>query len=171
MIREGEGVAAQVLQKLGAELIEVRQALIVLIGTEPAEEPPPRRYSSARAWSAAQRELPTGLVALGGPPGTSGFIGVTNRETPFGIVGLLSALFALVAIVAVLVERPLANLAGAGLISLIGGVVVSTLSAAVHLRPWAPQPHGSRFATWVALVALVLFAAGALLLGLDALLD
>ena len=37
LIREGEGVAAQVLQKLGADLNGVRQAVIVLLGEGEAE--------------------------------------------------------------------------------------------------------------------------------------
>ena len=45
LIREGEGVAAQVLQKLGADLDRVRQTVIQLLsGSMPAEgdEPPPK---------------------------------------------------------------------------------------------------------------------------------
>ncbi|MEX1281258.1 MAG: ATP-dependent Clp protease ATP-binding subunit [Acidimicrobiia bacterium] len=41
LIREGEGVAAQVLQKLGADLPKVRQAVIQLLSGSPGEERPP----------------------------------------------------------------------------------------------------------------------------------
>ena len=37
LVREGEGVAAQVLQKLGAELDRVRQTVIQLLTGDPSE--------------------------------------------------------------------------------------------------------------------------------------
>jgi len=52
LIREGEGVAAQVLVKLGADLNRVRQQVIQLLHGYPGEEPAddrPRRGKRARA--------------------------------------------------------------------------------------------------------------------------
>jgi ATP-dependent Clp protease ATP-binding subunit ClpC len=49
LIREGEGVAAQVLQKLGAELHKVRQTVIQLLsGSQSEEAPGPESPSSGR---------------------------------------------------------------------------------------------------------------------------
>jgi hypothetical protein len=57
MIREGEGVAAQVLVKLGADLSRVRQAVIEVLGghegahvhvEQPGPEPRPRRRTTIR---------------------------------------------------------------------------------------------------------------------------
>jgi ATP-dependent Clp protease ATP-binding subunit ClpA len=52
LVREGEGVAAQVLVKLGVDLNRVRQQVIQLLHGYPGEEPPgerPRRGKRARA--------------------------------------------------------------------------------------------------------------------------
>ena len=46
LIREGEGVAAQVLVKLGADLNRVRQQVIQLLHVHPGEEPPPPAAAS-----------------------------------------------------------------------------------------------------------------------------
>ena len=82
----------------------------------------------------------------------------------------MGTVFVLVAIVAVLADHPLSNLAGAGLIMLIGGVVAATVGVVVDLLSSAPGIRGERVVRWSAAVALVLFAAGAVLIGLDALL-
>ena len=50
LIREGEGVAAQVLQKLGADLPKVRQTVIQLLsGVQGSEEPPGPSHPPATA--------------------------------------------------------------------------------------------------------------------------
>ncbi len=168
LIREGEGVGAQVLQRLGAEPHQVHQTVIQLLSGSSATESEGRP-----AGSPTQGAWPTEwLIAHGDSPRSPGFVGVVNGGgTPLGVVGALAAAFVMVAIVAVLVDRPLGNLAGTGLIVLIGAVATSTVSAAVQLLPSASGHRNERFVLWAALVALVLFAAGALLLGLDALLD
>jgi ATP-dependent Clp protease ATP-binding subunit ClpC len=51
LIREGEGVAAQVLQKLGAELHKVRQTVIQLLSGAQSEEEPSGAASGARSSS------------------------------------------------------------------------------------------------------------------------
>ncbi|HSG78380.1 MAG TPA: ATP-dependent Clp protease ATP-binding subunit [Acidimicrobiia bacterium] len=66
LIREGEGVAAQVLQKLGAELHKVRQTVIQLLSGAQAEEEP--SSSSGRASSSESTSRRSG----GGGGETSG---------------------------------------------------------------------------------------------------
>jgi len=63
LIREGEGVAAQVLQKLGAELHKVRQTVIQLLSGVQGEEPstPSRSGSSPRGSSEG---APSGSTVL-----------------------------------------------------------------------------------------------------------
>ncbi len=169
LIREGEGVAAQVLQKLGLELHQVRQALIQLLSGSSGEAPGgERRHFGGPIEGPWATE---GLIVHGESHGSPGFVGVVNDGgRAFRIVGLLGAVSVLVAIAAVLVDRPLSDLAGAGLIMLIGGVVGSALGAGVDLVAAAPGIRGERLVKWSAVVALALFAAGAVLLGLDALL-
>jgi ATP-dependent Clp protease ATP-binding subunit ClpC len=56
LIREGEGVAAQVLQKLGADLKRVRQTVIQLLSGYPVEEIPTTGWTPASGttgWTAA----------------------------------------------------------------------------------------------------------------------
>ena len=60
LIREGEGVAAQVLQKLGAELHKVRQTVIQLLSGVQGEEP------------SSQGSHPGGLRYERRPPGRCG---------------------------------------------------------------------------------------------------
>ena len=64
LIREGEGVAAQVLQKLGAELHKVRQTVIQLLSGAQGDEPP----SSGEQQSSSRR----GGGGGGGGESTSG---------------------------------------------------------------------------------------------------
>ncbi|MFO7548817.1 MAG: ATP-dependent Clp protease ATP-binding subunit, partial [Acidimicrobiia bacterium] len=60
LIREGEGVAAQVLQKLGAELQKVRQTVIQLLsGPQAAEEQTP-----SSAGPASRESTPSGSTVL-----------------------------------------------------------------------------------------------------------
>jgi ATP-dependent Clp protease ATP-binding subunit ClpA len=89
LIREGKGVGAQVLQKLGADLNRVRQQVIVLLQGETAEEGSaravlqddpnefPRRAADRgrRALAAAER-----LAAAGGDPS------VTPADVVFGFL-------------------------------------------------------------------------------------
>jgi len=49
LLREGEGVAAQVLVKMGTDLDQVRQKVIELLHGRSGERPPPGRRLSARA--------------------------------------------------------------------------------------------------------------------------
>jgi len=63
LIREGEGVAAQVLQKLGAELHKVRQAVIQLLSGSQAEE------GAGREAPAGRRGGPGGIAE--GPGGST----------------------------------------------------------------------------------------------------
>ncbi len=63
LIREGEGVAAQVLQQLGAELQKVRQTVIQLLsGPAGSEEQPPK--SSGSASSSRGETAPGGSTIL-----------------------------------------------------------------------------------------------------------
>ncbi|HLV89821.1 MAG TPA: ATP-dependent Clp protease ATP-binding subunit [Acidimicrobiia bacterium] len=63
LIREGEGVAAQVLQQLGAELQKVRQTVIQLLsGPAGSEEQPPK--SSGSASSSRGENAPGGSTIL-----------------------------------------------------------------------------------------------------------
>ncbi|HEX6947676.1 MAG TPA: ATP-dependent Clp protease ATP-binding subunit [Acidimicrobiia bacterium] len=62
LIREGEGVAAQVLQSLGAELQKVRQTVIQLLsGPAGSEEQPPKSSGSA---SSPRESAPAGSTIL-----------------------------------------------------------------------------------------------------------
>jgi ATP-dependent Clp protease ATP-binding subunit ClpC len=58
LIREGEGVAAQVLVKLGADLNRVRQRVIELLHSRRGEADPPASAASPR-----QRGLPPDIIA------------------------------------------------------------------------------------------------------------
>ncbi|MFO7300299.1 MAG: ATP-dependent Clp protease ATP-binding subunit, partial [Actinomycetes bacterium] len=63
LIREGEGVAAQVLQSLGAELQKVRQTVIQLLsGPAGSEEQPPKSASSSS--SPPRESAPAGSTIL-----------------------------------------------------------------------------------------------------------
>ena len=81
LIREGDGVAAQVLVKLGADLNRVRQQVIQLLHGHPAEEPVSAR-SAARelevragqcrpAWTAIEQRLAAIEQRVGTGPDTS----------------------------------------------------------------------------------------------------
>ncbi len=61
LIREGEGVAAQVLQKLGAEMHKVRQTVIQLLSGSHAEETPSAREAPQ---SSRRGEQPSGSTVL-----------------------------------------------------------------------------------------------------------
>jgi ATP-dependent Clp protease ATP-binding subunit ClpC len=65
LIREGEGVAAQVLQKLGAELQKVRQTVIQLLsGSGSSEEPQSSGTTSGSARSSSSSESSQGSTVL-----------------------------------------------------------------------------------------------------------
>ncbi|HVR32152.1 MAG TPA: ATP-dependent Clp protease ATP-binding subunit [Acidimicrobiia bacterium] len=65
LIREGEGVAAQVLQKLGAELQKVRQTVIQLLsGSGSSEEPASSSSSSGSMRSSSSSESTQGSTVL-----------------------------------------------------------------------------------------------------------
>ncbi|MBP1632726.1 MAG: ATPase domain protein, partial [Acidobacteria bacterium] len=66
LIREGEGVAAQVLQKLGAELPKVRQAVIQLLSGSQSEEAPGGESPAAgrRGSPGGGSEAPSGSTVL-----------------------------------------------------------------------------------------------------------
>jgi ATP-dependent Clp protease ATP-binding subunit ClpC len=66
LIREGEGVAAQVLQKLGAELHKVRQAVIQLLSGSQSEEGPGSEApaSGRRGGPGGSSEAPSGSTVL-----------------------------------------------------------------------------------------------------------
>ena len=80
LIREGEGVAAQVLQKLGAELHKVRQTVIQLLsGTQGDESPGEPTQGAAvvpRGAAAARR------AARPPVPPSSTSSGATSPSTP-----------------------------------------------------------------------------------------
>jgi ATP-dependent Clp protease ATP-binding subunit ClpC len=65
LIREGEGVAAQVLQKLGAELQKVRQTVIQLLsGSGSSEEAPSSGSSASSMRSSSSSESAQGSTVL-----------------------------------------------------------------------------------------------------------
>ena len=83
LIREGEGVAAQVLQKLGAELHKVRQTVIQLLSgaqgdDEPGDRPPARARPVGRRPSRQRRQRRERLGFA--PCSTSS--GATSPSTP-----------------------------------------------------------------------------------------
>ncbi|MBA2696291.1 MAG: NDP-hexose 4-ketoreductase, partial [Actinobacteria bacterium] len=60
LIREGEGVAAQVLQKLGAELQKVRQTVIQLLSGVQSDEPSGQPHPSGSSRSSSSSEASPG---------------------------------------------------------------------------------------------------------------
>ncbi|OFW65872.1 MAG: NDP-hexose 4-ketoreductase [Actinobacteria bacterium RBG_16_68_21] len=64
LIREGEGVAAQVLQKLGAELHKVRQTVIQLLSGAQGDEPPTSSESSSSRRGGGGGESASGSTVL-----------------------------------------------------------------------------------------------------------
>src|SRR5690606_23724385 len=63
-IREGEGVAAQVLQQLGAELQKVRQSVIQLLSGPGSSEEQPSGASGSPAGSGGRESSSTGSTVL-----------------------------------------------------------------------------------------------------------
>jgi ATP-dependent Clp protease ATP-binding subunit ClpA len=92
LIREGEGVAAQVLARLGADLNRVRQQVIQLLhGSQGQDEP--ERGRNVRLWSAGRRQrgllpeilarvesIDTQLSAIGERVGAGPETGDLNRQ-------------------------------------------------------------------------------------------
>ena len=64
LIREGEGVAAQVLVKLGADLSRVRQQVIQLLSGYQGSGAPPGEKAGATAGGSATETQPTGSLVL-----------------------------------------------------------------------------------------------------------
>jgi ATP-dependent Clp protease ATP-binding subunit ClpC len=64
LIREGEGVAAQVLQKLGAELQKVRQTVIQLLSGVQGEEESSSSHPSGGGRSSSSEGSPSGSTVL-----------------------------------------------------------------------------------------------------------
>src|SRR5262245_16885059 len=64
LIREGEGVAAQVLVKLGADLSRVRQQVIQLLSGYQGSGGPPGEKAGAAAGGSATETQPTGSLVL-----------------------------------------------------------------------------------------------------------
>ncbi len=64
LIREGEGVAAQVLQKLGAELHKVRQTVIQLLSGVSGEEESGSSHPSSSSRSSGGEGAPSGSTVL-----------------------------------------------------------------------------------------------------------
>jgi len=64
LIREGEGVAAQVLQQLGAELQKVRQSVIQLLSGPGSSEEQPSGASGSPAGSGGRESSSTGSTVL-----------------------------------------------------------------------------------------------------------
>ncbi len=63
LIREGEGVAAQVLVRLGADLSRVRQQVIQLLHRSGGQEPVTARATSRPGPGRGERELLSGVIA------------------------------------------------------------------------------------------------------------
>jgi len=63
LIREGEGVAAQVLVRLGADLSRVRQQVIQLLHRSGGQEPVTARATSRPGLGRGERELLSGVIA------------------------------------------------------------------------------------------------------------
>lgn len=66
LIREGEGVAAQVLVKLGADLDRVRQQVIQLLGGNPNAMPAPSGKSKAKGGTSTLDQFGRDLTAMAG---------------------------------------------------------------------------------------------------------
>ena len=64
LIREGEGVAAQVLQKLGAELHKVRQTIIQLLSGVQGEEGPSSHPGGGSSRGSSSEGAPSGSTVL-----------------------------------------------------------------------------------------------------------
>ncbi len=64
LIREGEGVAAQVLQRLGAELHKVRQTVIQLLSGVQGEEPSGTPHASGSRGGSSSEGAPGGSTVL-----------------------------------------------------------------------------------------------------------
>ena len=64
LIREGEGVAAQVLVKLGADLSRVRQQVIQLLSGYPGSSSQPQGGEKAGASTGSSSETPSGSLVL-----------------------------------------------------------------------------------------------------------
>lgn len=96
LMREGEGVAAQVLGELGVELEPLRARIVEMVGRgiQPLSAPTPERPSA---------------------------ITVTRDQRH---PDLISVAFVLVALVAVQIEPPAAEIARWGLLSLLAGVLI-----------------------------------------------
>ena len=168
LLRQGDGVAAHVLAKLGVNRAQLRQMVFELTGGSSTAEPYSEEGWPQEGWPPEETVLRQS-PAPGWMRESSGFGAlVRDFRTSLGIVALLSILFVLVTIVALLVNRPLTGLASAGLVLLAGGIVVSTVGAVAHLRASGRSLDGGvRVARWSALAALMLFATASLLFILD----
>ena len=161
LIREREGIAAQVLVGLGLDLDTIRATVIDLIKAEPPESaagpqlgeewPATGTYgTSARGFWAAPRMGRVGQMAS-------------------VQIGLLALLFVVVSLVAILSPRPPTGLMRTGLIVFIAGVVASTLGAAIQLsKPGRSPERWIRVSRWLNVSALLFFAAGTVFVVLDA---
>lgn len=168
LLRQGDGVAAHVLAKLGVNRAQLRQMVFELTGGSSTAEPYSEEGWPQEGWPPEEKVLRQS-PAPGWMRESSGFGPVVRDfRTSLGIVALLSILFVLVTIVALLVNRPLTGLASAGLVLLAGGIVVSTVGAVAHLRASGRSLDGGvRVARWSAVAALMLFATASLLFILD----
>jgi ATP-dependent Clp protease ATP-binding subunit ClpA len=108
LVREGEGVAAQVLQKLGADLNRVRQQVIMLLqgrtpeeGTGTVELADPREQARKAVERARRaRDVAERLAAVSGDPS------VTSAELLFGLLMSEERLLALEWLTRGLEEQP-----------------------------------------------------------------
>ena len=150
LLREGEGVGAAVLRKLGVELDELRSTL-VQAGGEPSEE----KFSEVGTWR--QPRPPPILGVLRGPQMLAS-----------------AALFAIVAVLVgwavVFIDEPLSGwvtttviLWGLGVVALGAALLAGSTARRIHRR-------ALQFARWAAAAAVTLFTAGSVLLVIDTLL-
>jgi hypothetical protein len=167
LVREGEGVAAQVLVLHGAELSQVRHRVIELLsgssgpGAEQVgsvfDEPMLAGFEADAGWFSARGRL-------GGLPSSW-------SAQLLAAVGVFSILHVLIGLLAVAVDRPAAALVQVALVGLIA-CVVATMAAV-----WAQlldRDHDPRLrpvlGRWLVLASVSLTGTASVLLLLDAVL-
>ncbi|MEM9564084.1 MAG: Clp protease N-terminal domain-containing protein [Actinomycetota bacterium] len=131
IVRQGDGVAAQILIGRGLELPELRHAVIQTIadGTTEAMPPADDEPIAIRRTVRGDRTVASAPFAAGPGPGASSApapVHPADRVTP----GLLAVVFVLVGVVAAGIDRPPTALGRVALGVLLVGLVAAGIAAA-----------------------------------------